>query len=233
LVGICAAFSEPARGEAVESIRGRGILERGALFLFADVHRCGPEPTLPVAQIFVSVDGGKTWVKRGPGVPGSEFEYVHASSDGVWVAGLHTAEGPGIDPFLMVPSDAASSDWRLRAISEGPVELRGVGRSGAKGFVAWIRPVDLHQGPHPKSEVVLRSDDGGETWKPGAAAKKSSDAVVKRFARVGARSANWRIVDRKDGGFDLQQHGKSGWQIVKAFPWAECDEGKSGFLRAD
>src|SRR2546423_809622 len=104
LLAVFAALSGAARAEAIERIRGRGILEKGALILFADVHGCGPEQALPVAQIFVSTDGGQTWVKRGPAIPGSEFEYVQAASDGVWIAGLHTAEGPGIDPFLLAPS---------------------------------------------------------------------------------------------------------------------------------
>ena len=228
LWGAGAVLAPPARGEAAESIRGRGIFERGALYLFAEVHRCGPEAALPAAQIFVSSDGGKTWVKRGPELPGSELAYVQASSDGLWVAGLHTAEGPGIDPFLLVPADSASSDWRLRPISEGPAELRGVGRAGSNGFVAWIRPVDIHEKPHPDPEVLLRSDDGGATWKADAAPKRSPDAHIKRFARVASRSASWRIIDRKDGGFDVQRRGPGGWQLVKAFPWVRCDQRTSG-----
>jgi hypothetical protein len=180
----------PARGAPSESIRVRGIFERGSLYLFADVHGCGAEPSLPAAQIFVSNDGGKTWSKRGPAVLGSDLEYVQASADGVWVAGLHTAEGPGIDPFLLVPTDAGSSDWRLRT----------------------IRP-----------NVTFHSDDRGETWNAQDERAPSPGSRMQRFARIGTRSGSWRIVDRKDGGFDLQHREKRGWQAVKEFPWTSCE----------
>jgi len=81
------------------------------------------------------------------------------------VAGLHTAEGPGIDPFLLVPTDAASSDWRLRTISEGPAELRGLARAGVSAIFAWIHRVDIHDKPiapakYPNSVVLeLRAPD--------------------------------------------------------------------------
>jgi len=213
----------PARGAASESIRGRGIFERGSLYLFADVHGCGAEPSLPAAQIFVSNDGGKTWSKRGPAVLGSDLEYVQASADGVWVAGLHTAEGPGIDPFLLVPTDAGSSDWRLRTISEGPAELRGVARAGASALFAWIRRVDVHDKPISRPNVTFHSDDRGETWTAQDERAPSPGSRMQRFARIGTRSGSWRIVDRKDGGFDLQHREKRGWQAVKEFPWTSCE----------
>lgn len=220
------AAVRPARGAGSESIRGRGIFERGSLYLFADVHGCGAEPSLPAAQIFVSDDGGKTWSKRGPAMLGSELEYVQASADGVWVAGLHTAEGPGIDPFLLVPTDAASSDWRLRTISEGPAQLRGVARAGASALFAWIRQVDIHGKPIAKRDVTFHSDDRGETWQAHDERAPSPHSRMQHFARIGTRSGNWRIVDRKDGGFDLQHRKTHGWQAVKEFPWTTCEAPK-------
>jgi len=46
---------------------------------------------------------------------------------------------------------------------------------------------------------------------------------MQRFARIGRRSGSWRVVDRKDGGFDLQHREKRGWQAVKEFPWTSCE----------
>jgi hypothetical protein len=223
-----AAFSTGARAEPVESIRGRGILEKGALILLADVHGCGSEKEPPVAQIFVSSDGGQTWVKRGPAIPGSELEYALVAPDGIWIAGLHTAEGPGVDPFFLVPTTESALDWRLHPISEGPSELRGVGRAAPKEFIAWVRPVDVHEKSPPRSDVAWRSQDGGETWKADAPGRKPPVAAVKKFRPVTTRSGAYRIVDRKDGGFDLQRHGPGGWQLVKTFPWAACDAGTGG-----
>src|SRR6185503_5956205 len=163
--------------------------ERGrTLYLFADVHGCGAEPSLPAAQIFVSSDGGRTWTKRGPAVLGSDLEYVQASADGVWVGGLHTAEGPGIDPFLLVPTDAASSDWRLRTISEGPAELRGLARAGVSAIFAWIHRVDIHDKPIAKPDVTFHSDDRGDTWKAQDERARSPSSRMQRFARIGTRS---------------------------------------------
>jgi BNR/Asp-box repeat protein len=222
-IGASLAAVRPARGAASESIRGRGIFQRGSLYLFANVHACGTEASLPAAQIFVSDDGGKTWSKRGPTMPGSDLEYVQASADGVWVAGLHTAEGPGTDPFLLVPTDAATSDWRVRTISEGPAELRGVARAGERALSAWIRRVDIHDKPFAKPDVTFHSDDRGETWKAQDERAPSPGSRMQRFARIGTRSGNWRIVDRQDGGFDLQHREKRGWQAVREFPWTTCE----------
>jgi hypothetical protein len=216
-----AVLCRAARAEPVERIRGRGLLEDHALILLADVHGCGPEKQLPVAQIFVSTDEGKTWVKRGPAIPGSEFEYTLAAPDGMWIAGLHTAEGPGVDPFFLAPTGKGALDWQVRPITEGPAELRGLGRVAPKEFIAWVRPVDVHEGSPPKSDVLWRSLDGGDTWKADAAPGRKPPAA-KEFHPINMYSGAHRLVDRKDGGFDVQRHGPRGWQPVKAFPWAAC-----------
>lgn len=139
----------------------------------------------------------------------------------MWIAGLHTAEGPGVDPFLLAPV-AGAIDWTVRPIVEGPSELQGVGRKAAMEFFAWVRPVDVHGEAPRKPVAVYRSQDSGRTWRPVTAPGAVSERPMKRFARITARSSDWRIADREDGGFDVQRRDAGGWRTVKAFPWKRC-----------
>jgi hypothetical protein len=213
-------------GEPHESLRGRGIFSGeangSALYLFAEVHRCGPEQVLPVAQILVSTDGGTTWQKRGPALEGSELQFVQNTRDGLLVAGLHTAEGPGIDPFLLVPG-SKRFEWEVHGIFEGPSELVGVAQTSATDLLAWIRPVDA-AGEGPRRAIVMyRSTDGGRLWSRAGSSAEGARGPFKKFGRLTARSGAWRIVDRRDGGFDVRHHESAGWRTVKAFPWSTCE----------
>jgi hypothetical protein len=118
-----------ATGAPREPLRAKGIFAdpKGgrAVYVFVDVHRCSAEPSLPAAQILESPDDGKTWELTGARLEGSEFQLAQASPEGVWVAGLHIAEGPGIDPFLLAPVVPADprEPWVLHPITSGPSEL--------------------------------------------------------------------------------------------------------------
>jgi hypothetical protein len=215
-----------AREEPNDSLRGRGILSDQAngatLYLFVEVHHCGPDQGLPVAQILVSTDGGTRWQKQGPALNGSEFQLSRNTLDGLLVAGLHVAEGPGVDPFLLVPEDKRFR-WQLHVIVEGPSELVGMGQTSPMDFLAWIRPVDPgSEGPRQPT-VVYRSNDGGRVWAPGGSNPGGARGPIKKFDRITSRSGPWRIVDRRDGGFDVKHREAAGWRTVKKFPWSGCD----------
>ena len=217
-----------------EPLRAKGIFAdpKGGreVYVFVDVHLCSAEPSLPAAQILASLDEGKTWELTGPRLEGSEFQLAQGSDEGVWVAGLHIAEGPGIDPFLLapvVPTDLREP-WLLHPITTGPSELVKVEKAGPKNLRAWIRPVNhadaIRKGP-PRAAVVFSSDDGGRSWSADRGAGSGAPGQFRKFAPITERSGAWRIVDRSDGGFDVQRREATGtWQTVRKFPWSPCDE---------
>ena len=212
-----------AHAEQTESIRGRGVVAGEALFLFGEVHRCGAEQTLPEAQIFVSTDGGKTWQKAGPALPGTEILFARLNGQTLWAAGEHTAEGPAVDPFALVPAPAARPDWVARPIVDGPAELVGVAVAGGQDLSAKVRRTGPH-GEKTSGTQELVSHDGGRSWSPGKAAAKDGPGPFQPLSPVRMRSGAWRLVDRKDGGFDLQKRSASGWSTVNPFPWTRCPE---------
>jgi len=83
----------------------------------------------------------------------------------------------------------------------------------------WLWDVDSLDWKHlGNTHAIFHSDDRGETWKAEDDGAPSPSSRIQRFVRIGTRSGTWRIVDRKDGGFDLQHHEKRGWQAVKDSP---------------
>lgn len=208
------AAQRPARASAGESIRGRGLLAADGLFLFGDVHRCGGEPALPEAQAFVSTDGGQTWQKRGPALAGSEILFAAVRDHALVAAGQHTAEGPAVDPFVI------AADGQAHTIAEGPGELVDVTLGTGPELTARVRRTGPHgekQRGGPQSYV---SHDGGRTWS--AASGTAAGKGGTKLARVGSRSGPWRMVQRKDGGFDLQKRQGNAWLTVKPVPWTPC-----------
>lgn len=221
-----AVVSAAVPAAATESIRGRGLVAGAALYLFADVHTCGEEQSLPAAQIYVSTDDGKTWGKRGPSLTGSEFQYAQVDGGALWAAGLHTAEGPAIDPFVLVPTaGAVPFAWTVRTIREGPAELMEVARAGPPDLYAWVRPTDA-QGDRPrKASLLYASHDRGLSWSAAKNVPAKHRSALQKLSRITTRSGPWRIVDRQDGGFDLQRLEAAGWKVVRQFPWAACPPG--------
>jgi BNR/Asp-box repeat len=228
------ALPGPARAEPVESIRARGLVAgplpnpppKGegiteTLFLIGEVHRCGGEQTLPEAQIFVSSDGGKSWQKRGPALAGSEILFARAADHTLWAAGEHTAEGPATDPFVLVPAQAATPDWTARSITAGTAQLLGVGVAGAQDLTARVRATGPHGEKTGAGTQDYVSHDGGLSW---SRQKAAAAGPSHPLPRVSMRSGAWRLVDRKDGGFDVQKRAGGGWTTVTPFPWNHCPE---------
>jgi hypothetical protein len=210
---LAAAGAASASAAAQEAIRGRALVAGQALFLFAEIHLCGGDPQLPFAQVLVSADAGATWQKRGPALPGSEFLFARAAGDSVWAAGEHTAEGGAVDPFLVTP------DGTAHVIAEGPGELADVAAGTGDVLTARVRRTGPHGEKAPGGTQLYVSHDGGRSWSPAGARDRAGG---QRFARVTARSGNWRLQDRADGGFDVQKRGGGGWSTVKPFPWTPC-----------
>ena len=210
-----------AWGNPRESVVARGVLagSAGVVALFTEVHPCTVERTLPSAQVFVSTDAGKTFSKRGPALEGSAFEFAQAAADGqLWVVGLYTAEGPGIDPFVLVPA-AGAENLAVRPVREGPSELMNAARLRSGELLVWLRDID-GPGVGPASgKHIYKSVDQGVTWHESPRLPASS---LMHFSKLGNRSGHWRIVERPDGGFEVQHLTKT-WQSVTSFPWKSCD----------
>lgn len=207
-----AAGAAPA---APESIRGRGLVAGQVLFLFGEVHRCGGEQTLPEAQSFVSTDGGQSWQKRGPALSGSEILFARAAGQELLAAGEHTAEGPATDPFVI------GADGQAHTIADGPGELLGVTASGQE-LTARVRASGAHGQRKPAAKQTYVSHDGGRTWSAAAAGARIPGGSA--LPRVSSHSGGWRLVDRKDGGFELQKRDGRAWTTVRPFPWTACPE---------
>jgi hypothetical protein len=220
---MAAALATVLMGGERESITAHGILPGSTMVLFAEVRSCRPTQAPPFAQLFVSTDEGKTWVKRGPAVEGSEFQYAANSSEGVWVAGLHTMEGPGIDPFVLVPGGdpAGSPEWTLSRIYQGPAELQSVLRAKPGELSASIKHIDVGSQRWQGQIHLHQSHDGGLTWTAVGPAK-GSVATRGKFAKLSKDGPIWRIADRKDRGFDVQRRTGQLWHTVSAFPWQAC-----------
>jgi len=174
-----------AHAEPIESIRGRGLVAGETLFLVGEVRRCGgaEEQTLPEAQIFVSTDAGKTWQKRGPALSGSEIMFARLNGQTLWAAGEHTAEGPAIDPFVLVPGQGATPDWASRLIFDGTAELVGVAVAGSQDLTAQVRKTDAH-GEHVSPTEQLVSHDAGLSWSPRKGAKGGATQKLSRVSAV-------------------------------------------------
>ena len=196
------------------------------LLLITRVHRCTADQSLPVAQIFTSSDGGGSWLKHGPALEGSEIDYAYSDSNGgVWLAGLHTAEGPGLDPFLLVP-EVNALEWSLHTIYDGPAELRGMAAEEHGRLSAWIRHVDLSDADWGGPIYRHVSVDGGRTWTVAGRSKGPAASKPGRFVQVGMRSGSWRVSERGDGGFEVQRRSGGAWETVSRFPWHDCGDAK-------
>ena len=234
VVGLAVAGGGPvlsARAAEGEAIEAKGILAHGDLVLLAAVYSChDPMPT-PVAQVFVSRDDGKTWVKEGPAIDRGEFEYAYADPDAVWAAGRLAAMGPRVDPFILIPraptpggGDGTAPRWSLVTISVGAADLKGLGLLKNGDLLAWIRHPDAHV-KHTWGPVIIHcSGDRGQTWSecPDASSKKPV-GPVKKFEKPSKQSGDWRINKRRDGGFDVQHRKRKAWETVKEFPWQQCE----------
>jgi hypothetical protein len=219
VVGSAAAGSTES-----DSVRPDGILSRGdAIVLFTRVSHCvmASEPVLPAAQMFVSNDGGRTWSKKGPELEGDEFQYAYDTAAGLWVAGMHTLEGPA-DPFLLVPGKA-SFEWDVHVIYEGSAALGRLAFGENSELLARIIHVDLL---NDRERVYLHaSSDGGRSWRMIGRAKRDYPKGVREFAEIRKQTAQWRITDRKDSQFAIEHRAGAGrpWQTVSEFPLPKCD----------
>jgi hypothetical protein len=207
-----------------ELVRAQGILARGdAVVLFTQVSQCATvsEPAVPAAQIFVSTDGGKTWSKKGPALEGKEFQYVYDTAAGLWVAGMHTLEGPA-DPFLLVPSKAPF-EWNIHVIYEGSAALGRLAFGENRELLARIIHVDLVN--DRERGYLHASSDGGRSWRMVGRAKRDYPKGLREFAEIAKQTAKWRVVDGDDGGSRIEHRAgkREPWRTVSEFVAPSCD----------
>jgi hypothetical protein len=224
LLAVAVAVSAAHGSTDPELVSAKGILAQGdAVFLFAQVSHCATlsDPGVPAAQIFVSIDGGRTWSKKGPELEGNEFKYAYDTKTGLWVAGLHTAEDVA-DPFILVPGKAPF-EWDLRTIYDGPSALGRLAFLRNGDLLARIIHIDHQTG---KGRLYLHaSSDGGRSWRTVGRAKQEFPKGLREFAEIAKQTADWRIVDRDDSGFAVEHRAgaRKPWQTMSAFPVQRCD----------
>ncbi len=226
LVAFAASLAFAASGQ--EDVLPDGIFVlNDAVVLFTTVHKvlsCSAQSQIPAVQIFISTDRGKTWTKRGPELEGSQFQYVYENEGRLWVAGEHTAEGPGSDPFVLVPQSAGLG-WDLHYVYEGAAELESIAMVDAQHIVAWVRHLKLTGEGWVGPEYVHTSEDGGRTRRTLGRHRKRSDQPGQRFREIEKRSATWRVVDQREIGIIVQQQReRATWETVSQFPVHLCQE---------
>jgi hypothetical protein len=220
LIGVSASV-----GLSQENFAGKGILAIGNnVLLFTTVRVCSAEPQLPSAQMLVSTDGGRSWHKRGPRLEGSEFEFVYQRRGQVWIAGLHTAEGPGIDPFVLVPSRRQQRfSWRKYIIHEGPSDLEGIAFGKKAELSALVSHIDMRNEDWKGVLYLHRSSNGGTSWRLVGRAVGARRQRGTPFERIAKENRAWRIVDQDDGGFVVQHRGAhESWLTASRFPLKPC-----------
>lgn len=202
-----------------EKSEGKGIWAQGqTVLLFTKVRPCTSE--IPSAQILVSIDGGRSWTKRGPRVEGSDFEFLYERKGQVWIAGFHTAEF-GADPFIMVPTDS-SFNWNRYTIYEGSSFLERIVFQKKGQLIARVRYINTFD--ENWKEYIHKSVDGGRSWSLVGPAPTLGREPGVAFKRIERKTPTWRIVDANDGGFAVQhrerEHGS--WRTVSRFPSTRC-----------
>ena len=208
---------------AQEWVSPFGILARGnVLFLFTRVEGCLGEQA---AQIFLSEDGGKTWAKQGPSLGGSDFYSILDTGTELWIAGQHTAEGPGTDPFLLKYS-ANQPVWDLQQIYEGAAELLGSAlQNDGKTIWAWVRHVQFSSPKWTGPIYLHKSMDRGRTW---SAVKKvrrvpTSASHLSFFQEIKNQSGDWRISGLGEFGHAIEhQRSDQTWHVISEFPMFHC-----------
>jgi hypothetical protein len=209
---------------AQENIGGDGILLHGkTVVLFAHVSTCASEGQIPAAQIFVSLNSGRTWQRRGPRLEGSAFAYVLDDGATFRVAGSHTAEGPELDPFLLV-SAGDLSHWSVERIYSGPSELKSIALESNGDLTAWIKRIAVSKEQLEGSIWAYRSLDNGSTWRVAGRVPKDAVAPEGRiFSKIRTVDRDWRLLSMEDGGFEVQhRETNGGWRTVRKFPLEMC-----------
>lgn len=224
LLSIVLAVSLTAVALAQENVASDGVLLRGkTVVLFGRVSTCAAEGQIPAAQVFISLNDGKTWDRRGPLIEGSTFEYVLDDGITLRVAGSHTAEGPEIDPFLLM-STGDLSEWKLHKIYRGPSELRSVALNDNGQLVAWIKHIDPHRERWEGPTYAYESRDNGATWGVlGPVPKGTTTPAGRVFSKIEKEDRGWRVVDMEGGGFEVQHlEVDHSWKTAHKFPLQMC-----------
>lgn len=200
-------------------------VEGDKIFLLTNSLSCG-YAAADAAQLLVSTDGGHSWKRRGPRLPGYAFLFMYVTNGKAWIAGEHTAEGPGIDPFVLVPS-AAGDAWHMRTIYQGEAELLRVAIGGDEELTAWIQHLHLSglKGDWVGPVYLHRSRDGGETWKELGLARKQRVQGGAEFKSLSTlKDPLWRAISYQSKGFKLQHRetADGAWKTVSRFPALNC-----------
>jgi hypothetical protein len=213
-------------GSGQENVVAYGICVRDKIIVvFAQVYPCPPNELPPpgAAQILISDGGGGHWEKRGPQLDGSEFQYVRAIGNRLWVVGEHTAEGPASEPFVLVPSEKGL-EWNQRVIYKDAAELEGIAAQSDGRFTAWIRHLKLHDNGWTGPLYLHKSSDGGLTWRVVGRTRKAPRAPGPGFKKIEKQTETWRVRDQ-DGGDSAIEHRadeNSAWKSVYSFPGNAC-----------
>ena len=206
-----------------ENYSADGIRVYGnTVVIFARLHLCNG-PT--AVRLLASTDNGKTWAKPGALLEGSEFTSSLVSDGRLWIAGLHTAEGPGIDPFLLIPAHNPLQ-WKLGRIYEGPSELIAVAMGVNGELSAWVSHIDMSTEDWTGPVYLHASSDGGKTWNVIQQQQKVLSSSQREFQEIQKQDRGWRVVDLEDGGFGIQHQGAelSEWDTVARFPMERCKD---------
>jgi hypothetical protein len=178
-----------------------------------------------MAMLLVSTDAGRTWKRRGPWLEGYRFTFLDQRDGRVWVTGEHTAEGPSVDPFILVPT-VTGDNWQFHRIYEGPATIERIAWGNNGELIAWIREIVtslLTEGP----VYIHHSLDGGKTWKQLGLARRHKVAVGAEFRPITTHMTTLcRVINLTRGGFIVQRRESesSPWKTVSRFSRWRCPE---------
>jgi len=172
----------------------------------------------------VSTDGGRSWKRRGPALPGYEFVSFFEKDGKVWIAGEHSAEGPAIEPFVFIPAKLPLH-WEMRTIYEGSGGLERIAWGNSGELIAWVPHLELGdewQGP----TYIHQSLDDGRTWKTLGRAKKLKLEKGLEFTDLTAlKNPLWRITSSRNEMDYRVQHRETvnaPWKTVTHFIHHRC-----------
>ena len=173
----------------------------GSLFAVATAPSCGGSSEGCTPRIYVSIDGGDTWVRRAdvPAAQGCRAPGIAALDAGyIWVALSRC--GTGADPTVIWRSGDAGRTWQSTQI-DGQLSF------GALRFFDQRtgRATGTRCGATGCSGLLLRTSDGGATWRAEPMPKGASMGAGVASARFVSPEHLWVMVQTGGGVFTVGQ----------------------------